>query len=93
MLPRTEGLARDAGSALLWRFPPRRMTAEAIRDSIVQASGSLNPAIGGKSYRIHNVKKRYAQWEVTDNHSEKNVAANDLSGTHAAGRRSNVHRI
>jgi hypothetical protein len=69
--PRTEGLARDAGSALLWRFPPRRMTAEAIRDSIVQASGSLNPAIGGKSYRIHNVKKRYAQWEVTDNHSEK----------------------
>ena len=47
------------------------MTAEAIRDSIVQASGSLNPAIGGKSYRIHNVKKRYAQWEVTDNHSEK----------------------
>ena len=69
--PRTDGLTRDAGSALLWRFPPRRMTAEAIRDSIVQASGSLNPAIGGKSYRIHNVKKRYAQWEVTDNHSEK----------------------
>ncbi|MCP4778903.1 MAG: DUF1553 domain-containing protein, partial [Planctomycetaceae bacterium] len=69
--PRTDGLTQDAGAALLWRFPPRRMTAEAIRDSIVQASGSLNPAIGGKSYRIHNVKKRYAQWEVTDNHSEK----------------------
>ena len=69
--PRMEALAQDTGSALLWRFPPRRMTAEAIRDSIVQASGSLNPAIGGKSYRIHNVKKRYAQWEVTDNHSEK----------------------
>jgi hypothetical protein len=69
--PRDDGLARDAGSALLWRFPPRRMTAEAIRDSIVQASGSLDSSIGGKSYRIHNIKKRYAQWEVTDNYSEK----------------------
>ena len=67
-LPRDEGLAVDAGSALLWRFPPRRMAAEAIRDSILQASGSLDRTIGGRSYRIHNVKKRYAQWEVTDNH-------------------------
>lgn len=24
--------------------------------------------IGGPSYRIHNIKKRYAQWEVVDNH-------------------------
>lgn len=60
----------DANSALLWRFPPKRMAAEAIRDSIVQASGSLDPTIGGKSFRIHNVKKRYAQWEVVDNHSK-----------------------
>ena len=67
-LPRDEGLAVDAGSALLWRFPPRRMAAEAIRDSILQASGSLDRTIGGRGYRIHNVKKRYAQWEVTDNH-------------------------
>jgi hypothetical protein len=67
-LPRDGGLAVDADSALLWRFPPRRMAAEAIRDSILQASGSLDRSIGGRSYRIHNVKKRYAQWEVTDNH-------------------------
>ena len=25
-------------------------------------------SIGGRSYRIHNVKKTYAQWEVVDNH-------------------------
>ncbi len=67
-LPRDSGLAIDAGSALLWRFPPRRMEAEVLRDSILQASGSLDRTIGGRSYRIHNVKKRYAQWEVTDNH-------------------------
>jgi hypothetical protein len=67
-LPRADGLAVDAGSALLWRFPPRRMAAEVIRDSILQASGLLDRSIGGRSYRIHNVKKRYAQWEVIDNH-------------------------
>ena len=44
------------------------MEAEVIRDGILQASGKLDPAVGGKSYRIHNVKKTYAQWEVLDNH-------------------------
>ncbi|MGB0761828.1 MAG: DUF1553 domain-containing protein, partial [Rubripirellula sp.] len=24
--------------------------------------------VGGRSYRIHNVKKRYSQWMVVDNH-------------------------
>ncbi len=67
-VPREDALAVDADSALLWRFPPRRMTAEAIRDTILQASGSLDRSLGGRSYRIHNVKKRYAQWAVTDNH-------------------------
>ena len=59
-----------ADEALLWRFPPRRIEAEVIRDGILQASGKLDPRIGGRSYRIHNVKKTYAQWEVTDNHGE-----------------------
>jgi len=27
----------------------------------------LNREMGGRSYRIHNVKKTYAQWKVTDN--------------------------
>ena len=67
-LPRQEALRADATSTLLWRFPPRRVEAEVIRDSILLAAGSLNRAIGGRSFRIHNVKKRYAQWEVTDNH-------------------------
>ena len=39
-----------------------------IRDGILQASGKLDPRIGGRSYRIHNVKKTYAQWQVVDNH-------------------------
>ncbi|QDV24187.1 PSD1 and planctomycete cytochrome C domain-containing protein [Aureliella helgolandensis] len=66
--PREEALAVDGDSALLWRFPPKRVEAEVIRDSILLASGSLDRSLGGRSFRIHNVKKRYAQWEVTDNH-------------------------
>lgn len=67
-LPRDDGLAIDSGSALLWRFQPKRVEAEVIRDSILQVSGSLDRTIGGRSYRIHNEKATYAQWEVLDNH-------------------------
>ena len=67
-LPKADSLQVDAGSSLLWRYPPQRVEAEVIRDSILQASGNLNEEIGGRSFRIHNVKKTYAQWEVVDNH-------------------------
>jgi len=65
--PSEVGLEKDAGSSLLWRFPPRRVEAEVIRDGILRASGKLNPEMGGRSYRIHNVKKTYAQWKVVNN--------------------------
>lgn len=66
--PRDDGLKADAGDALLWRFAPRRVEAEVIRDSVLQATGKLDPSLGGRSFRIHNVKKTYAQWQVVDNH-------------------------
>lgn len=68
--PNSRGLEEDASGTLLWRYPPRRVEAEVIRDGILQASGKLDQSIGGRSYRIHNVKKTYAQWEVIDNHGE-----------------------
>ena len=48
--PRKEGLELDSASALLWRFPPRRMEAEAIRDSLLQASGVLDLTMGGPGF-------------------------------------------
>jgi hypothetical protein len=66
--PNDAGLSADAGSSLLWRFPPRRVEAEVIRDAVLLASGSLDESIGGPGYRIHNTKKTYAQWEVVNNH-------------------------
>ena len=65
--PSDLGMEKDATSSLLWRFPPRRVEAEVIRDGILLATGKLNRKMGGRSYRIHNVKKTYAQWKVTDN--------------------------
>ncbi|NND98757.1 MAG: DUF1553 domain-containing protein, partial [Pirellulaceae bacterium] len=48
--PNDEAIAIDANSRLLWRFPPRRMEAEAIRDSILVTSGNLNLSAGGRGF-------------------------------------------
>ena len=48
--PRAEALAVDADSRFLWRFPPRRLEAEALRDSILHASGKLNLKMYGTGF-------------------------------------------
>jgi hypothetical protein len=55
--PREEALKVDAGSRLLWRFPPRRLEAEGIRDSILAVSGNLDRTAGGPSFFLHNVDR------------------------------------
>ncbi len=55
--PNPEALRVDAGSRLLWRFPPRRMEAEAIRDSILSVSGLLDNTMGGPSFYLHDVDR------------------------------------
>jgi hypothetical protein len=37
----------DPANRLLWHFPPRRLTAEEIRDASLAASGELNHELGG----------------------------------------------
>ncbi len=49
--PNAEAAAGDADDRLLWRFPPRRLEAEAVRDAMLAVSGQLNPRMGGPSYR------------------------------------------
>jgi len=46
-----EAAARDADTTLLWRYPPRRLEAEAVRDAMLAVSGELNPLAGGPSFR------------------------------------------
>jgi len=42
--------AVDAGDRLLWRYPPRRLEAELIRDAILAVSGRLDRTPGGPGY-------------------------------------------
>ena len=44
------GLDKDPANRLLWRFNPRRLSSEELRDSILAANGSLNLKMGGPSF-------------------------------------------
>jgi hypothetical protein len=48
----TKAAAVDANNRLLWRFPPRRLEAEAIRDAMLQLSGALDRRMGGPGYHL-----------------------------------------
>jgi hypothetical protein len=50
--PDTQAQTVDADDRLLWRFPPRRREAEAIRDAMLQVSGCLNERMGGPGYHL-----------------------------------------
>ncbi len=43
-------LEKDPTNTYLWRFPLRRLEAEAIRDAILSASGKINLEAGGEAF-------------------------------------------
>lgn len=53
--PRDQGLALDAASRLLWRFPPRRLEAEAIRDCMLSVTGQIDLRSGGPGFSAFEV--------------------------------------
>jgi len=57
----------DSEARLLWRFPPRRVEAEVLRDATLAVAGTLDLTMGGPGFRIHGDKKRYESWRVVDN--------------------------
>ncbi len=59
--PQRAALRIDSGNRLLWRFPPRRLAAEAIRDCMLAVSGELNHQVGGPSFSLHNVGSEYVR--------------------------------
>ena len=48
--PQVEAVRVDADCRWLWRFPPRRLEAEAIRDSLLFVAGSLDSSMGGPGF-------------------------------------------
>ena len=66
-VPVTERAALvDPSNKYLWRFSPRRLDAEQVRDAMLAASGELDSAVGGPSQEatstarrsIYTIKKR-----------------------------------
>ncbi len=52
---------KDSKNAYLWRFNPRRLDAEEIRDSLLAVGGSLDPAPGGEHPFPPEMQWRYTQ--------------------------------
>ena len=55
-----EAASIDADSRYLWRFPPRRLSAEEIRDTILMITGKIDFTAGGPGFRLF----RYLQDNV-----------------------------
>jgi hypothetical protein len=54
----------DADNQLLWRFAPRRLEAEAVRDAALAVSGQLNLAQRGPSFRPFDTKSFNATFYI-----------------------------
>lgn len=57
---RSDAAQKDAGSRLLWRFPPRRLSSEELRDTLLSLSGELDLTMGGPGFKLY----RYLQDNV-----------------------------
>jgi mono/diheme cytochrome c family protein len=62
---RPEALLIDSGSRLLWRYPPRRLEAEPLRDAILAVSGSLDTTMGGPGFDLFEPNTNYVKVYVT----------------------------
>lgn len=59
--PNPQALIQDSSTQLLWRFPPRRLEAEAIRDSILAATNKLDRSVGGPGFSGFEVGNEYVR--------------------------------
>ena len=65
--PQADALKKDAGATLLWRFPPRRLEAEAIRDNILLTAGVLDQKMYGPGFMVFQPNSNYSRnWIAKD---------------------------
>lgn len=50
---RADGARIDASARWLWRFPPRRLAAEEVRDTILALASKLDTRLGGPGFRLY----------------------------------------
>jgi hypothetical protein len=54
---REEAAKVDADDRLLWRFPPQRLNAEEIRDTLLIVAGKLDEHMGGPGFRLYQYSR------------------------------------
>jgi len=54
---RADAALADSDSRLLWRFPPRRLAAEEVRDTFLQIAGVLDGGRGGPGFRLYQYSR------------------------------------
>ena len=54
-------LAKDAQARLLWRYPPRRVEAEPLRDAVLFVSGKLDLKMGGPGFDLFEPNTNYVK--------------------------------
>ncbi len=66
---RPEAAGIDADSRLLWRYPPQRLSSEAIRDATLAVAGKLDTRMGGPGFRLFQyVEDNVATYHPLDQH-------------------------
>ena len=63
----------DPDNRYLWKFPVRRLDAEAIRDSVLAAAGTLDDSVGGRSFRADDILERRVMSAARTGHYDKRV--------------------
>jgi hypothetical protein len=58
---RPDAAAIDAQVRLLWRYPPRRLEAETLRDAILAVSGKLEPTMYGPGFDLFEPNTNYVR--------------------------------
>jgi hypothetical protein len=58
---RADGLAADAQDRLLWRYPPRRLEAEPLRDAVLAVTGKLDLRMGGPGFDLFEPNTNYVK--------------------------------
>ncbi len=59
--PDPVAIERDAEAVTLWRYPPRRLEAEAIRDTLLDSAGLLDRRVGGPGYSAFEPNDNYVR--------------------------------
>ncbi len=69
---RATAASRDGDARFLWRFPPRRLAAEEIRDTILSVAGKLDRRMYGPGFRLYRyLQDNVATYIPLDEHGQE----------------------